>query len=297
MTREAATRNAKVFMAALQLQPGQVEELQKLPVSKLLDAVRAVTQGMPGGFEPVVDGRALPRDPFRPDAPPVSVDVPIIVSYCKDEATIVILGYDRGQITAMPSAPGAFSLDWTTLPQALTPLLGGYTKKVVAFCRRKYPQASASDLYFKIATEGSIGLNEIALAERKSAQGRAPAFLCRLEWETPIEGGRLRTPHSLDLPMVFDNVAKSDSMIGAGAIEAQKVADAMSSAWIAFARTGKPDAKGLPYWPPYDTETRATMIFNVTSKVVNDPDSELHKILNGTCGGGALPIATCDDSK
>ncbi len=53
----------------------------------------------------------------------------------------------------------------------------------------------------------------------------------------------------------------------------------MSSAWLAFAHTGKPDAKELPYWPPYDAKTRATMIFNVISKVVNDPDSEVHKIL------------------
>jgi para-nitrobenzyl esterase len=297
MTREAATKTAKDFMAALQLQPGQVEELQKLPVPKLLDAVQAVTQGMPGGFEPVVDGRALPRNPFTPDAPTVSANVPIIVGYTKDEATVALLSYDRGQITALPPPPGAFSLDWTTLSQALTPILGGYTEKVLALCRRKYPQESASDLYFRIATERSIGLNMIALAERKSEQGKAPAFLYRLEWETPVEGGRLRSPHTLDLPMVFDNVAKSDSLIGAGAMEAQKVTDAMSSAWIAFAHTGRPDAKRLPHWPPYEAKTRATMIFNVTSKVVNDPDSELHTLLKGTCGRGAQPIFTCDDLK
>jgi para-nitrobenzyl esterase len=297
MTREAATKTAKDFMAALQLHPDQVEELQKLPVRKLLDAVQAVTQGMPGGFEPVVDGRVLPRDSFTPDAPTVSANVPIIVGYTKTEATIVLFSYDRGQSTALLPAPNAFSLDWTTLPQALTPILGGYAEKVLALCRREYPQASASDLYFRIATERSIGLASMALAERKSEQGRAPAFLYRLDWETPIDGGRLRSPHSLDLPMVFDNVAKSDSLIGAGAMEAQKVADAMSSVWIAFARTGGPDAEGLPHWPPYDTKTRSTMIFNVASKVVSDPDSELHTVLKSTCGRGALPIFTCDDLK
>ncbi len=297
MTRETATKTAKDFMAALQLQPDQVEELQKLPVRKLLDAVQAVTKGMPGGFEPVVDGRVLPRDSFTPDAPTVSANVPIIVGYTKTEATIVLLSYARGQSTAMLPAPNAFSLDWTTLPQELTPILGGYTEKVLALCRREYPQASASDLYFRIGTERSIGLASMALAERKSEQGRAPAFLYRLEWETPIDGGRLRSPHSLDLPMVFDNVAKSDSLIGDGAMEAQKVADAMSSAWIAFAQTGRPDAKGLPHWPPYDTKTRSTMIFNVTSKVVSDPDSELHTLLKSTCGRGAQPIFTCDDLK
>ena len=124
-----------------------------------------------------------------------------------------------------------------------------------------------------------MGLGSITLAERKSQQGGAPAYLYRLEWQTPVDGGRMRTPHSLDLPMVFDNVAKSDSILGAGASQAQKVADAMSSAWLAFARTGKPEAKGLPDWPAYDTKTRATMIFDVKSEVVNDPTGELRKAL------------------
>ena len=271
ITREAATKTAKNFMAALQLRPDQVEELQKLPVPKLLEAVKTVTQGMPvGGFGPVVDGHALPQDPFTPDAPEVSANVPIVVGYNKVETTILF------------PPPGVFSLDWTTLPGKLKPIFGENTEKVVDLCRRKYPQASASDLYFQITTERGMGLGSITLAERKSQQGRAPAFLYRLEWETPIENGRLRTPHALELPMVFDNVAKSDSIIGAGAMEAQKVADSMSSAWLAFAHTGKPDAKGLPHWPPYDEKARATMVFNVTSKVVGDPDSELHKILRNT---------------
>jgi para-nitrobenzyl esterase len=196
--------------------------------------------------------------------------VPIIVGYNKDETTVLF------------PPPGVFSLDWTTLPQMLTPMLGANMGKVVDLCRRLYPQASASDLYFQITTERSMGQGSITLAERKSRQGRASVFLYRLEWETPVQGGRLRTPHSLDLPLVFDNVAKSDSIIGTGAMEAQRVADAMSSAWIAFAHAGKPDVKGLPHWPPYDTKTRATMIFNVNTEVVNDPNSELRETLAGS---------------
>jgi para-nitrobenzyl esterase len=263
--RDAATKTARQFMAALGLGPGDVDKLQERPVSELLKALQTVTQGSPLGFGPVVDGRTLPRDPFTPDAPDVSADVPIIVGYNKDETTVLF------------PPPGVFSLDWTTLPQKLAPMLGQNTDKIVNLCRRLFPQASASDLYFQITTERSMGRGSIALAERKSRQGRAPVYLYRLEWETPVQDGRLRTPHSLDLPLVFDNVAKSDSIIGTGAAEAQKVADAMSSAWIAFARAGKPDAKGLPRWPPYDTKTRATMVFNVKTEIVNDPNSELRE--------------------
>jgi para-nitrobenzyl esterase len=267
MSREAATKTTKQILAALELEPNQVGQLQQLPASKLVEAVKAVLGGSPMGFGPVVDNRTLPRDPFTPDAPAVSAEVPIVVGYNKDETTVLF------------PPPGVFSLDWASLPQRLTPLLGAKTDPVIRLCRQLYPEASPSDLYFQITTEAGMGRGSITLAERKSEQAKAPAFLYRLEWQTPVEDGRLRSPHSLDLPMVFDNVAKSDSIIGSGAAEAQRVADSMSSAWLAFAHTGKPDAKGLPHWPAYDTKTRSTMIFNVRTEVVNDPTSELRKSL------------------
>ena len=47
--------------------------------------------------------------------------------------------------------------------------------------------------------------------------------------------------------------------------------DRMSRAWAAFARSGNPNHKDLPSWPAFDAKTRATMIFDKTCKVVNDP--------------------------
>ena len=82
---------------------------------------------------------------------------------------------------------------------------------------------------------------------------------------------RLRTPHSLDIPLVFDTVGNSASILGPSAPQAQVVADQMSAAWIAFARTGSPNASGLSSWPRYDARSRSTMIFNEVSRAVNDP--------------------------
>jgi para-nitrobenzyl esterase len=45
----------------------------------------------------------------------------------------------------------------------------------------------------------------------------------------------------------------------------------MQDAWIAFARTGKPDHASLPHWPNYDTQTRPTMEFGTTCEVISDP--------------------------
>ena len=53
----------------------------------------------------------------------------------------------------------------------------------------------------------------------------------------------------------------------------------VSAAWVAFARTGNPNHKGLPTWPTFETTRRATMILNKESKVVDDPNGEERKIV------------------
>jgi para-nitrobenzyl esterase len=46
----------------------------------------------------------------------------------------------------------------------------------------------------------------------------------------------------------------------------------MSDRWIAFARTGDPNADQAPLWTPYTASERATMIFNRESRVEQDPN-------------------------
>ena len=55
-------------------------------------------------------------------------------------------------------------------------------------------------------------------------------------------------------------------------------AAAMSSAWIAFARSGNPSRRKLT-WPAYDTAKRETLIFDVDSHAVADPDGEVRQVL------------------
>jgi para-nitrobenzyl esterase len=55
-----------------------------------------------------------------------------------------------------------------------------------------------------------------------------------------MEGGRRRALHTIDIPLVFDNIHKEGAKAGTGP-EAQAVADAMSSAFIAHARARGPE--------------------------------------------------------
>jgi para-nitrobenzyl esterase len=45
----------------------------------------------------------------------------------------------------------------------------------------------------------------------------------------------------------------------------------MQAALLAFARTGDPNYPGLPRWEPYAPPRRATLVFNVESRLADDP--------------------------
>ena len=71
---------------------------------------------------------------------------------------------------------------------------------------------------------------------------------------------------------MFDNLDRGGAeMLTGDGPELQGIADAMHRAWIAFARTGDPNHAGLPEWPQYDLERRATMRFDAVCEVVDDP--------------------------
>jgi para-nitrobenzyl esterase len=73
----------------------------------------------------------------------------------------------------------------------------------------------------------------------------------------------------VEIPFVFHNLDASPWTRGvAGAVA---LADQVSDAWLAFARNGDPNTSGLPRWPAFDAQRRATMLFDMTSAVLDDP--------------------------
>jgi para-nitrobenzyl esterase len=268
---EDATAAARAVCEAAHVNPDRPGGLQGVLTDRLVDAIKAVAAAGKR-LGPVVDGRNLTRDPFSPDAPAGTSDVPVLVGFCATETTL-------------RATPETYALDFPGLKARLAPMFpGADMDRLVTQFRQLRPGASASDLWFHITTLRGVGAVATTLAERKAALNAAGAYAYRVEFETPVD--RLKSPHALDIPLVFDNVAKSDSLLKPVAADAQKVADQMSAAWIAFARTGSPNAPGLSSWPRYDGRSRATMLFNVTSRAVNDPYPEERAIM------AALPPAT-----
>ena len=204
-------------------------------------------------FTPVVDGVALPRDPFEPDASPLNADVPLLIGTNKDESTLFMLGH-----------PKFGHFDEEDLAKHAKTSAGDKAEALTAAVRAAYPDYSPTHVAAGVSTAAGMWAGSIKLAERKAAQKAAGVWMYLLTWETPVAKGRLRSPHAIEIPLVFDNVEKARNFVGRGD-EPQVVADQMSAAWLAFARTGDPG------WPAYNADSRATMQFNLESHVVNDP--------------------------
>ncbi len=60
----------------------------------------------------------------------------------------------------------------------------------------------------------------------------------------------------------------------AGDPEAFALSKQMATTWVSFARSGHPNHSGLPHWPAYAADGRATMVFNAPCAVRHDPEGE-----------------------
>lgn len=259
---EMATANARQVLQAANLTADQVATLP------MEDLIRL--SGRSPYYGPVLDVRNIPRHPFEPDATPLSRHIPLVMGNTREETTTLI----------GPGDPSTFDLSWEQLPgkitQHIAQYIGAYKPEdIVAMYRRLYPSYSPSDVFFAATSAGRSWRAQFVQADRRAAQppGSAPTYIYQYDWQSPADGGKWRAGHMADIPMIFDNVAYGVGTTGGGA-EAQRMADLVSSAAIAFARTGNPNTRGLPKWPAYDLANRATMIFDLPPRIQNDPRGE-----------------------
>jgi len=266
-SREDATATATALLGELGLGRDRIDDLRRIPADQINKAQSAVVRKVSMmafanrrrmGFNPVIDGINLPGGPFDPAAPAISAGIPLMIGTTKDEMNLFF-----------GLAPWIDSMDEAAMRERVRMFVGERGDAILERYRAARPKDSPRDLLLAIATDHAMRMPSLVIADRKVAQNGAPVFVYLFTWETPVLGGRLKSPHAVEIPFVFDNL---DSAPFTGRSPSRRaLAERMSEAWIAFARTGNPNHPGIPEWPRYSTAGRPTMIFDERCRVENDP--------------------------
>jgi para-nitrobenzyl esterase len=256
---EIAAGRAKRVLEKMGVDPTRdlARQLNALPMEQIQEGARAVS----GDWLPVVDHTVLPRNPFDPDAPPLSEMVPMILGNTHDE-------------TNVPN-PGTWT--WETAPAALknavSEYLGPYTaEQVVARYREIYPDYTPEQVATAAATAFRAWAGQRMEAARRAANPQSQPHTW--VYQMNFRGANGKAMHTIDIPFMFDNIAMAEAQIGSAPEQlaaANSLAAAMSEMLITYARTGDPNFAGLPKWPPYDLKNRSTMMWEPTPRIENDP--------------------------
>jgi para-nitrobenzyl esterase len=253
----AAAKSAELLLQKLEIPKSRIADIRRVPWEQLLEAQ---TQATGAAFTPVMDGKYLPHHPFDPAAPAESRDVPVIISTTLEDAALRLTNFDLTNPDLVSLLNERFHGKASEILDLYKPVVGSRTPYLV--------QA-------QVFTDTQVRSRAIAQAERKAAQGGAPAYMYLWAWATPAFDGKLGAVHGHDVDASFN--LYRNGICGTGEKTGRALAKRLASTFVAFAKTGKPDNDQIPLWPAYDARTRATMIFDANTRVDNDPRSAIRQ--------------------
>lgn len=193
-------------------------------------------------FGPIVDGWVVPDDPGAIFEAGRQHPVPLIVGSNADEGTIFLLTSPVGDVAGFRTM--------------IASTFGERAQDVLAL----YPAAEGGDartLMNRFVTDSRFVAPARFFARMQSRVSRA--YLYHYTWVMPNpRGAQLGAFHASEIPLVFGNrevttLAEEQWSKGPSA--------ALMAYWIQFARTGDPNVKGFPSWPPYDPTSDRYMEF------------------------------------
>jgi len=271
---QGAHRMAQETLSELELDRSRLAALQSMPYAQIVAAGSNVIARYSGpifspdlslledtvGWAPVYDGKVIVQQPFDPRAPIISARVPLLIGTTLNEA-----GTNIGR-------PDGEAMSDAQLLDRVKEMVGNRAAQVIAVFRERTPQATPFDLWSRIASAPVRGA-AIEQCKRKAALDAAPVWLYWFTWQTSVLDGRPHAFHGSELPFVFNNPERCDSITGGGH-ESVELAHRMSDTWAQFARTGNPNHAELETWPAFTPERGSTMIFDFRCRAQDAPDRQ-----------------------
>ncbi len=256
----------------------EVDKIQKVPFAELSEAgkkaLKTVDDKMKAEGKPAIgfglswgpsrDGDVLPYQLFSKEAFELSKDIPLLIGSTKTEFTPFM-----GMAT--------FASDEKQILEVIKKRYDSKADAYVTAAKKAYPSIKRpSDL---LDIDFSFRPGAVLQANTKSETiGAAPVFMYMFTWDSPIMDGKFKSLHCMELPFVFNNIARCEEMTGGGK-EAYVLAEKMSSAWINFAKKGDPNDSSLPKWLPYTSKNGETMFFDNKCEIRHHHDKELLEIV------------------
>jgi para-nitrobenzyl esterase len=199
----------------------------------------------------------LPDYPMRTLSSGACNKVDLMLGTCADDGQL---------ISAVVPGPGW--LGSSIVLKAFQDMLPGRDMAAaLRFYKKNHPSTGPTFIRDQIINDMIFRFSTIRAAELHSKNHIGHTWLYQVDWHSAVDG--LRAIHAIDCPLAFDNVAKAGGMLKDDtATNAQ--ARMMADAWVSFARTGVPEASGLPQWPAYDAASRATMVFDRRNRIEHD---------------------------
>lgn len=259
-------RVARLILDDCGLEPPAARKLRTLTPERLMEAQDRATPRAKGvSYTPLIDDDVVLAAPHDRLSEGYAAGVPVLAGTNLEEMKLYRFG-----------DPAVEELDAEGLRRRVAAIGVGRDlepEDVIETYRKaragRRQDVSPRELWFAISTDWTFRWGAMHLASIQSKH--APVFTYLFAKPSPAMDGRIGAGHAMDLPYVFGTYGKSGFGAVAGTGPAvERLSGAMMDAWLAFARTGNPSTRALP-WPGYDTRARKTMILADDCRVEDAP--------------------------
>lgn len=255
-----AVSMATMFLQTAGVDPKDADAIRSLGPRELVKASTALIPRMAAEdpklgkmhFNPVIDGEFLLQRPYDAIREGAADDISIMVGSTLDEVRL-------GLGTEPP-----LELDYQTVVAMCRPFLDDEAPRMIEAYTKLRRQlglpASPTDVYLAIETDRVLRFPSIKLCEALNERGH-PGRHFIVTYESPAFGGRLGSPHAIELGFLFGthNDPRVAPFGGTGPA-AEEFSTRMQDAWTSFARTGDPSCESIGDWPTYGNGRETMMI-------------------------------------
>jgi para-nitrobenzyl esterase len=257
-TAEEAARMAHSVAVAAGLQRADAEALQALPMERLIATIKVMTDAV----YPIIDDKNFSHHPYDPVMAKGAAGIPLLIGNAATEATW-FMGFDMKNFDLQDADARNRIARYLSIDAAAT-------SRVIDAYRATLKEPTSTDLLIAIVSDYQFRKNTMKFAAMRASQGSAPVYYYVFDWRTPVYGGVLRTPHTLEVPFVFGATEAAAASVGNGP-EVAALTKTIQSVWTSFARNGSPQTAATPEWPTYQSQTKPAMMISLDSKVSQDP--------------------------